>query len=467
MSYPPPLIASTLLATPSPSAFASASATPSPPYPNLPVPVPDVDSNSCRLLGPFALFVQLAMGLLVLASLVYKRHKERPKRKWKIWLLDITKQMLGQMFVHVLNVAFSEGGSGGGGGGGTETHAGSLGGVAGAAALDAPPRKAEGRNPCSLYFLNVLIDTTLGVFIIYTLLSLLTHILTDVLRLRGFVSGQYSDRPIAPASASGSQQQHQQQQIPTTRRGRTARPRLSYWAKQLAVYLFVLLLMKLSVLVILAVFPFLIDMGSWLLKLFGSHKDAQVLFSMALFPLAMNVLQFWLIDSLLRHNPTTSKYAQVPSEPTSMHEPHGPSSSSPPPPSQAGARQRHLRRGGGRGGVDDDPERQDTGPIHLIGDDDESDESDGEDGDSRDAASSFDYRGHDAGKPSASASASASMSASRDGRQPSSHDVDADEDEAEDGYAYPPAEMRPSASRSRSVSPRLVDVHQPAQRGPA
>lgn len=49
--------------------------------------------------------------------------------------LDISKQMLGQLFVHTLNVILS-----------------SLGSIA-----------SEGaNNPCSLYFLNIAIDTTIG-----------------------------------------------------------------------------------------------------------------------------------------------------------------------------------------------------------------------------------------------------------------------------------------------------------------
>jgi hypothetical protein len=51
--------------------------------------------------------------------------------------LDISKQMLGQAFVHTLNVLLS-----------------SLGSIA-----------SEGaNNPCSLYFLNIAIDTTIGAY---------------------------------------------------------------------------------------------------------------------------------------------------------------------------------------------------------------------------------------------------------------------------------------------------------------
>jgi len=73
------------------------------------------------------------MGILVVLTLVYKRHREVPKRPWKIWSLDISKQMLGQAFVHILNVLVS----------------------------DSIAKNDKG-NPCALYFLNIGVDTTVG-----------------------------------------------------------------------------------------------------------------------------------------------------------------------------------------------------------------------------------------------------------------------------------------------------------------
>lgn len=261
------------------------------PSPSTPTPVatpspvigaPEVDGDNCKLMGPFALFVQAMMGILVVGSLVYKRQREKPKRKWKIWALDVSKQMLGQLFVHILNVVLSDFVASGG-----------------------------GENPCSLYFLNILVDTTLGVFFIYIALKYVTWFLTERMGLEGFVSGQYTPPLPAIVPASSGDSTSSAQTGAARRAFRRGRPRIEYWLKQLASYLFVLLLMKMAVLVIFALFPFLFDVGSWILGFFGNHKQFQVLFSMALFPLAMNVLQFWLIDSLLRHNPYTSAYSKV------------------------------------------------------------------------------------------------------------------------------------------------------------
>ena len=65
------------------------------------------NTGECRLLGPFALIVQLALGGLALLSLVYKRWRERPQRPLKIWSFDVSKQVVGSVLVHIANVFMS------------------------------------------------------------------------------------------------------------------------------------------------------------------------------------------------------------------------------------------------------------------------------------------------------------------------------------------------------------------------
>lgn len=256
-----------------------------PPYPFPGIPDdPDQADRNCRLLGPFALFVQAVMGVVVVGSLVLKRQREKPKRPWKIWTLDISKQMLGQLFVHTLNVVLS-----------------SLGSIA-----------SEGENnPCSLYFLNIAVDTTVGVLFIYYSMRYLTHYFTDVLGWPGFVSGQYfstppvlgrrrragprrmstSSVPDSPHAAGPSMERQQSSRSVESTMRRSNKPRLSFFFRQLALYLLSLLLMKVMVVLLFALFPFLFAIGRWVLDLFGEHKKGQIFFVMALFPLAMNTLQ--------------------------------------------------------------------------------------------------------------------------------------------------------------------------------
>ncbi|KAF8638524.1 hypothetical protein AX17_002067 [Amanita inopinata Kibby_2008] len=208
---------------------------------------PVVDTPSCRLLGPTALVVQGLMGILVILSLVYKRHRERPVRPWRIWIFDISKQIVGQMFVHGLNVLIS----------------------------DVVSRLTSG-NACVFYFLNILIDTTLGVAILYVIFHALTNLLSEKLRYEGFESGVYGDPPS-----------------------------VSYWLRQAAIYVLSLTTMKLLVIGLLILFPGLFSIGEWLLSWTWTEKGDgfQVIFTMGIFPIIMNILQFWFIDSIVKaHN---------------------------------------------------------------------------------------------------------------------------------------------------------------------
>ncbi|CAL1700369.1 unnamed protein product [Somion occarium] len=164
---------------------------------------------------------------------------------------DVSKQVAGQMFVHGVNVLIS----------GIVAH-------------------FSSGNACVLYFLNILLDTTLGVAIIYLILHVSTYVLTEKFQLKGFESGKYSNPPS-----------------------------ISYWIRQTAVYVFSLTTMKLSVVALFALWPGIFKMGEWLLGFLGPSEAAQVIFTMGLFPIFMNVVQFWLIDSIVKANAQNTSLA--------------------------------------------------------------------------------------------------------------------------------------------------------------
>ncbi|ORY22970.1 Vaculolar membrane protein-domain-containing protein [Naematelia encephala] len=216
-------------------------------------PPPASDPAQCRLLGPTALVVQALMGVIVLCSLVLKRHFENPKRPWKQFVMDVGKQLVGQGVVHALNVLIS----------------------------DLVAHHAS-NNPCSLYFLNVLIDTTIGVGIFYVALKAFTWFLTKPLGLKGFVSGEYGNPP-----------------------------EMRYWWKQLLPYLLSLIAMKLLVLL-----PLILPRISTALLRFSYavlgflSPNAQVVVVMAIFPLIMNVIQFCIVDQIVKAEKPTD-YARL------------------------------------------------------------------------------------------------------------------------------------------------------------
>ena len=63
--------------------------------------------HACRLLGgTFALFVQVALAVSAIGTLIYKRSTERPRRPWIVWFFDTSKQAFAGVLQHMVNLAF-------------------------------------------------------------------------------------------------------------------------------------------------------------------------------------------------------------------------------------------------------------------------------------------------------------------------------------------------------------------------
>lgn len=120
------------------------------------------DQSECRLLGSFALFVQLALGGLALLSLVYKRWRERPQRPIKIWFFDVSKQVFGSVLVHVANVFMSMLTSGRFSIGVDSASVATMRAVSVMLLRrdEPPPDDGFTPNPCSSYLLNLAIDVS-------------------------------------------------------------------------------------------------------------------------------------------------------------------------------------------------------------------------------------------------------------------------------------------------------------------
>jgi len=52
----------------------------------------------------FTVFVQILLAFLALMSLWFKRQRETPKRKFRTWFLDCSKQGVGACYAHVMNM---------------------------------------------------------------------------------------------------------------------------------------------------------------------------------------------------------------------------------------------------------------------------------------------------------------------------------------------------------------------------
>ncbi|KAJ1343074.1 hypothetical protein BSLG_002100 [Batrachochytrium salamandrivorans] len=163
--------------------------------------------------------------------------------------MDTSKQALAASLIHFANVLVSS--------------------VAG---IDAEGNEGRSSNPCVWYFLNLGLDTTVGVGILYLFLRGL-HYLADVLNIPDTQSGVYGTPP-----------------------------RVFPWFKQLCIFITAWFFVKLLVVLALSVFPFFGTFGEWVLSPLAAIGDPrfQIVFVMLIFPLIMNIVQAWLIDMVIK-----------------------------------------------------------------------------------------------------------------------------------------------------------------------
>jgi hypothetical protein len=226
-------------------------------------PGDDENTGECKLLGPFAVVVQAALGALALLSLVYKRWRERPQRPVKIWAFDASKQVFGSVLLHLANVLMSMFSAG-------EIQAT----LAKAAANTVATTERYQPNPCSFYLLNLAIDTTIGIPILIVILKILS------------VGASYTPLANPPESIKSGHYGDP--------------PRVTWWLKQSIVYFIGLLGMKTCVFFIFQVFPWLGRVGDWALKWTEGNEAVQIAFVMFIFPLIMNAIQYYIIDIFIK-----------------------------------------------------------------------------------------------------------------------------------------------------------------------
>ena len=77
-------------------------------------------------------------------------------------------------------------------------------------------------------------------------------------------------------------------------------PQAGWWVKQSFIYFLGLLLMKLFVFFLFAALPWLPWVGDWALRWTEGNESLQIAFVMFIFPLAMNMIQYYVIDMFIK-----------------------------------------------------------------------------------------------------------------------------------------------------------------------
>ncbi|KAF9142111.1 hypothetical protein BGX30_003364 [Mortierella sp. GBA39] len=203
---------------------------------------PPQTGSTCELMSSFAIFVQLLLATIAFSTLIFKRSKERPMRPLKVWLYDVSKQIVGGVVIHSLNLL---------------------------AATIFGLSERKDNNPCIWYFLNIFLDTTFGVGVLYLFLKAADKYVVHM-RMEGLRTGDYGNPP-----------------------------QFERWWKQTLVFSLGLVVMKIVVVIVLT-WPFLFTFGEWVLGWTLQNEKLQILFVMLVLPLSMNICQFWVIDYILK-----------------------------------------------------------------------------------------------------------------------------------------------------------------------
>ncbi|CUS20386.1 LAQU0S01e05446g1_1 [Lachancea quebecensis] len=228
--------------------------------------------DSCQLLGPISLLIQMLMGIAAISGLLLKRRYEVPKRRWRVWFFDISKQVFGSLIIHFLNLGISIL---------KQRKARFL-----LLILDDDP----GGDQCDWYFLNLLMDTTVGTLILWFVLGLLEDGLQR-LGVQNIESGNYyPSRDSTRETEEGTPVRNE--------------PLFSAFGKQLLIYVCGLSIMKFCVFLVLAYFEVL---ATWFAKLVLGWSDNwpnfQVFLVMFVFPILLNFFQCFCIDNIIKLHP--------------------------------------------------------------------------------------------------------------------------------------------------------------------
>ncbi|KAG7392303.1 hypothetical protein PHYPSEUDO_001407 [Phytophthora pseudosyringae] len=214
----------------------------------------DSSGERCHLFTDvFGRLLQLSLAFIAIFMLYIKRKLEFPIRPLKVWVLDVSKQSLGALYIHCISVILS---------------------------VVMAATSSEDYDECGLYFVNYLIDTTWGGFIMIVFLRMIDKMaarfgLMDIARC-----GDYGDPP-----------------------------QMRIWWTQFLAYLAALSLMKLvDVLILWSFFPDIAYFATRLFSAFQHHRHLELSLVMLVIPGCCNSAQFWIVDSYLKRDENQLKF---------------------------------------------------------------------------------------------------------------------------------------------------------------
>ncbi|KAL3852189.1 hypothetical protein ACJMK2_015863 [Sinanodonta woodiana] len=204
--------------------------------------------NTGYLMGPLGLFLQGLLAFLAFTSLIAKRFCE-PKyerRPWRIWFYDTSKQGFGAAVIHFANVFLADVFQG---------------------------------DPCTWYVVSFLLDSTIGLFIIYLGLKI-TQVIAHRKGWETLFFGEYGSPPQCNA-----------------------------YVGQCGLYILVMIVEKLFM-TFLIQFKFWENVRKFIMAPVKDPK-LELVIVMFIVPLVVNAFIFWVVDNFLKRKNKTTKTLYV------------------------------------------------------------------------------------------------------------------------------------------------------------
>eukprot|EP00051_Salpingoeca_urceolata_P015461 m.200489 g.200489 ORF g.200489 m.200489 type:complete len:242 (+) comp18405_c1_seq1:318-1043(+) len=208
----------------------------------------------CRLLDTWGVIVQGTLGLVAFCTLVIKWRIEVPRRSLTIWFFDSSKQGFAATIVHLANLWLSR-----------------------------LLMSKKDNDPCTWFFVNVILDSTVGLLLVFLLIRLTDKIIYRK-RWTILTSGEYGTPPSKLA-----------------------------WAAQCTLYCSIVVVEKVLVSLLL-LFPFWQEVGQLVRNSLGAvSPKLEVVLTMFIVPFLINAIWFWVVDSIIMKDKPT-RYSLVPGE---------------------------------------------------------------------------------------------------------------------------------------------------------
>lgn len=199
----------------------------------------------------FTVFVQILLAFFALMSLWFKRQSEQPRRKFRTWFLDVSKQGLGAAYAHILNMIIA------------------------AIIVKNGSKSNNGaslNDQCAWYGMTYLVDTTLGLVLAIWGLKAIDWCANEYDWVSLKHSGVYD-------GIDG----------------------LLHWIHQAVAWLLILTVVKVMIyFFMILTSEQLAYFGALLFKPLQKNIRFELLFVMIVFPGILNVIYFWVADHYLK-----------------------------------------------------------------------------------------------------------------------------------------------------------------------